>query len=503
MYATILAACLDGIDARPVRVETDIGRGLPGLHMVGLPDLAVREARERVRSALRNSGLPWPTQRTVINLAPASMRKQGPLLDVPMALALLAAQGAVPAAALTDGMAVGELALNGTVRPVRGAMNVAMLAAERGCRWLLLPPGNLAEVLPLAGKIRLVPAASLQEAVEWLRGGPAPVHEPGSSRASADPVPDLRDVRGHARAIRALTVMAAGGHNLLFTGPPGTGKSMLASRLPGILPPLTHEEALEAMRIASAAGLAPDHLSLVPPYRAPHHSISPVALMGGGAVSRPGEVTLAHNGVLFLDELGEFPAAVLNMLRQPLEEGRVLLSRNRWRLELPARFQFIAARNPCPCGYRHSRQRICSCTPAQWLAYERKIGGALLDRIDLLVRVPHQDPEQLLRQPPGPESATIREQVIRARETALARQGIRNAWLHGEALRKHAGEAVALALELGPQLAGTRMSARGMDRLLRVTRTVADLEEASHIRDIHLLEALAYLTPEGSPAPVT
>lgn len=521
MHAAALSATLKGIEAHSVRVEVDLASGLPGMLIVGLPDAATREARERVRSALGNSGLPYPQRRTVVNLAPADLRKEGGVLDLAIALALLVAQAAVPPDSLAETMVLGELALSGEVSPVRGALNVAILAREAGIPRLMLPAGNAHEVGFLGG-LDLIAVRTLAEATAFLRTGlrpPGPAaagsgsdlngtmdgtgHRTGLTpdlaaaagvAATAAPIPDLADVRGQAEARRALEIAAAGGHNLLLTGPPGTGKSMLAERLPGLLPPLTEAEALTVTRIASAAGLRPPGLIRGAPFRAPHQGISAAALIGGGTGrQRPGEISLAHNGVLFLDELGEFPSTLLELLRQPLQSGTITIDRLRYRMTLPARFQLVAACNPCPCGYHGTLGRRCTCNPVELRAYRRRLSGPFLDRIDLHVKVSLLPPSTLLALPPGEPTKSVRARVLAARRLALERQGVRNSRLAGAALDRHAPLEKRDLHRLSSALDQAGLSARGLDRLRRLARTIADMAEVSRIRREHLAEALSYV----------
>ncbi|QLG11774.1 YifB family Mg chelatase-like AAA ATPase [Deinococcus sp. D7000] len=461
--------------------------------MVGLPDQAVSEARERVRAAVRNAGLPFPAARITVNLAPADLRKEGPLYDLPIALGVLAAQDLLPARALDGLLAAGELALDGSLRPIAGAVNLALLAASLGLP-ALLPAGNAPEAALIDG-LTVYGARTLLEAVAHLSGrAELPATPAPEAEDDADLHLDLADLKGQAAARRALEVSLAGGHNLLLVGSPGSGKTMLARRAPGLLPPLTRAEALEVTRIHSAAGVLNlrGGLSLGAPYRSPHHTVSDAGLIGGGSVPRPGEVSLAHRGILFLDEFPEFSRKALETLRQPLEDGTVTISRARATVEYPARFQLIAAMNPCPCGHLGDPEKGCSCTPSERARYAARISGPLLDRLDLVCRVPRLTVDELTRAPEPEASAPVRARIAAARGRMLERQGSRNADLAGQALRKHAPLAPgpenfirAAARQLG-------LTGRGFDRVLRVARTVADLAGEQSVREAHLAEAVTY-----------
>lgn len=461
--------------------------------VVGLPDQAVSEARERVRAAVRNAGLPFPAARITVNLAPADLRKEGPLYDLPIALGVLAAQDLLPARALDGLLAAGELALDGSLRPIAGAVNLALLAASLGLP-ALLPAGNAPEAALIDG-LTVYGARTLLEAVAHLSGrAELPATPAPEAEDDADLHLDLADLKGQAAARRALEVSLAGGHNLLLVGSPGSGKTMLARRAPGLLPPLTRAEALEVTRIHSAAGVLNlrGGLSLGAPYRSPHHTVSDAGLIGGGSVPRPGEVSLAHRGILFLDEFPEFSRKALETLRQPLEDGTVTISRARATVEYPARFQLIAAMNPCPCGHLGDPEKGCSCTPSERARYAARISGPLLDRLDLVCRVPRLTVDELTRAPEPEASAPVRARIAAARGRMLERQGSRNADLAGQALRKHAPLAPgpenfirAAARQLG-------LTGRGFDRVLRVARTVADLAGEQSVREAHLAEAVTY-----------
>lgn len=474
MLAGISSSTLLGVDGRPVVVEVHVSSGLPAFTIVGLPDAPCRESRDRVRAAILSSGLPWPQKRVTVNLAPSGMRKGGAGLDLPIAVGLLVAAGELDADLVARCGFLGELGLDGTLRPVPGI--VALVDAIHADA--VVVPAACAAEAELVGRHRVRAVGSLRELVVALRGeGPWPDPPPPLSDITEWYEPDLRDVRGHPVARLALEVAAAGGHHLLMIGPPGSGKTMLASRLPGILPDLAPVEALEATRVRSAAGLGLCGLGLVrrPPLRAPHHRSSAVSLLGGGtAVMRPGEISLACHGVLFLDEMGEFPTSVLDSLRQPLEEGVIRVSRARASVTYPARFLLVAAMNPCPCGMGMSSGG-CRCSDAARARYARRLSGPLLDRIDLRIEVMRPDPSDLLIGPPGESSAVVGERVRVARERAAERGVSMNAELDAADLDRYAPLSPGAKGLLEHELRAGSLSGRGLNRVRRVACTLADL----------------------------
>jgi magnesium chelatase family protein len=497
MLASLESAAVVGIHASPVHVEVDLCFGLPRFQLVGLPDTSVKESRDRVHAAIRNSGFEFPQHRIVINMAPADVRKAGSSFDLPIALGVLAASGVVLTRDIRDIVIVGELSLDGTIHPARGVLPIAVAARQQGAAAVLLPAGNEAEASVVEG-LRLLPVRTLGEAVtllnrprdEWPVS--PPLQPPPVSAPDSDL--DLSDLRGQGFARRALEVAAAGGHNLLMVGPPGAGKTMLARRLPTVLPPLGFDEALEATAIHSVAGLIPPGGGLLTdrPFRAPHHTISDAALVGGGSQPRPGEVSLAHHGVLFLDEMPEFERRVLDSLRQPVEEGRITVSRAARSVVFPARFMLVAAMNPCPCGYQGSATRACRCTPPQIDRYRARISGPLRDRLDLIVEVEPVPVGALGSGPPGEPSAEVRRRVLEARERQARRQPMLNARLPARSLQRASALGPGGRSLLDRSAERLALSARAYHRVLRVARTIADLEGSAHIAETHLAEALQY-----------
>ena len=500
MLAKVLSAALVGVDAVPVAVEVSLERGLPCFLVVGLPDAAVRESRDRVAAAFRHARLEFPAARVTVNLAPADLRKEGTWYDLSIAVGLLAATRQIPERRLAGRVVLGELSLDGGVRPVRGVLAVALEAARLGWRGLLVPRENAAEAAA-AGALEVVAVTSLEETIAWARGQaePPPVALPADA-AAPEAAPDpLAGIRGQATAKRALEIAAAGGHGLLLVGPPGTGKTLLARALPDLLPALGRDEALEVSRIHSVAGaLAPGQALLGrPPFRAPHVSASAAGILGGGFPFRPGELSLAHHGVLFLDELPEFSRSVLEALRQPLESGEVVLVRARGSVRLPARVQLVAAMNPCPCGFLGHPRRACRCAPSVIARYRGRISGPLLERIDLVVEVPVETKEapRLWREPTDDERSDgvcVRVLAARAFARTAGRPVVPNARLTPADLPRAAPLAPAADHLLADAAARWSLSARAVHRTLRVARTIADLGASSIVPAAAIGEALSF-----------
>ncbi len=492
--ASLWCRGLDGLKAPRVQVEVHLAAGLPSFTLVGLPDTEVKEARERVRAAIINSGFEFPQKRITINLAPADLPKESGRFDLPMALGILAASGQIPAQSLPDHEFAGELSLSGALQPIRGAFAVALAAGSESPGASFVLPKTSADEACLAGNCRILGAQSLLEVCAWLRGegelttGQAPIQTPGPTW------PDLGDVKGQAQARRVLEIAAAGGHSLLMYGPPGSGKSMLAARLPGLLPPLDDAGARESAAVLSLVGRFDPGAFRQRPYRAPHATASAVALVGGGSPPRPGEISLATQGVLFLDEFPEFDRKVLESLREPLERGEVHIARAARHATFPARFQLVAAMNPCPCGWQGHPNGRCRCTPDQIHRYRSKISGPILDRMDLLIEVPALDTETLAGGG-GETSAAVERRVRQAHERQQQRQACSNARLEAGQVDTHMG-ATAEALALLQQ-AATRLnlSARSWHRTLKVARTIADLAGHEALEKSHLAEALQYRRP--------
>ena len=502
MLVKVLAAAIQGINATLVTIEVNALRGIK-FYLVGLPDNAVKESQQRINSALNHNGLRFPSKQIIVNMAPADIKKEGSAYDLPIAIGILAADEVVNTEKLDHYLIMGELGLDGKLMPIKGALPITLKAKELGYKGIILPEGNAAEAA-VVNDIEILGAGDLMQVIKFLNGEEdiipfgIDIEKDFYSKQSNFPF-DFSEVRGQENVKRAFEVAAAGGHNLIMVGPPGSGKSMMAKRLPSILPPLTLQESLETTKIHSVSGMMPDRTSLITqrPFRSPHHTISSVALCGGGANPKPGEISLAHNGVLFLDELPEFSRDVLEVMRQPLEDRKICVARASYKVEYPAGVMFVASMNPCPCGYYNHPTKACTCSPGQVQRYLNKISGPLLDRIDLQIEIVPVPFEKISETAPGEPSAAIRERVVAARKIQELRykeeKGVYcNAQMTPKLIAKYAVlDDTSLAM-LKTAMTRFDLSARAYDRILKVARTIADLDGSDNIQFQHIAEAIGY-----------